>query len=121
MQRCLLVELKRPSVDVGFGERTQLENYANVILDSGEFGGDRTDFDLFVISAQVAPEVKRSISQPGLPPGCFQKTERARLFISRWGDVIESARSELHLVRDRLRQKSLEMAVPEYLTRCSRT
>jgi hypothetical protein len=113
-QRCLLVELKRPSVDVGLHERNQLERYANVILDSGEFSGDRTHFDLFVISAQVAPEVKRSISQPGLPPGCFQKTERARLFVRTWGDVIESARSELHLVRDRLHQKSLEMAVPEY-------
>lgn len=114
IQRCLLVELKRPSVDVGFPERTQLEKYANVILDSGEFGGDRTHFDLFVVSANIGADVRRSITQPGLPAGCFATFDRARLFARTWGDVIESARSELHLVRDRLRQKSLEIAVPEY-------
>jgi hypothetical protein len=67
-----------------------------------------------VVSANIAADVRRSITQPGLPAGCFAKFDRARLFARTWGDVIEMARSELHLVRDRLRQKGLEIAVPEY-------
>ena len=117
LRRGLLVEIKRPKVDVGIEERNQLERYANVILDSGEFAGDRNHFDFFVVSSNIAAGVRRSLAQPQLPAGCFQQLDRARLFARTWGEIIESARAELHLVREHLRLRSLEMAAPEYFAK----
>jgi len=115
-RRNLLVELKRPTVEIGFDERTQLEKYANVVESSGAFSID-TKFDLFVVSSSIRTELRRSVEQTHLPPGCFQQTDRTRLWARTWGDIIDAAEAELHFVKEQLRLKSAEMSVPDYFGR----
>lgn len=113
-RRCLLVELKRPSVSVGIDECNQLEHYANILLDSGEFGGDTTHFDLYVVSSSLSPSISRRVHQPNQPAGLFLPLDRARLFARTWSELIDGARAELYMVREQLKLKSLEVSVPEY-------
>ena len=53
----------RPTVDVGQDEWGQLNKYANVVAGSAQFDQDRTQWDLFVVSSKVKPEIERQRPQ----------------------------------------------------------
>jgi hypothetical protein len=111
----VLVELKRPTVDIGQKELAQLSKYGDVIAGSSEFEQDRTQWDLFLVSSKVKPEVERQRRQSGRAFGCVLQNPGLSQWVFTWGEIIDRAKEEMLLVRQHLELKSREFSVADYV------
>jgi histidine kinase/DNA gyrase B/HSP90-like ATPase len=111
----VLVELKRPSVDIGQKELAQLSKYGDVIAGSGQFDQERTQWDLFLVSSKVKPEIERHRRQSGRAFGCVLQNPGLNQWVFTWGEIIDRAREEMQLVRQHLELKSQEFSVSDHL------
>lgn len=111
----LLIELKRPSVAVGAKEVAQAKRYAQTVLKSAEFDQSATRWDVFVVSSEVTGEIEAERNQKGRQRGCVFDYENVTVAVHSWGEIIERARAEMHLVQQHLEKKSVELNVSAYL------
>ncbi|MBI5068717.1 MAG: ATP-binding protein [Deltaproteobacteria bacterium] len=113
--RHLLVELKAPSVPLGWKELQQAARYAQTVMASPQFDKAMTAWDVFLVSSDIKPEIDLQRRQKNKEPGLVSEYENATVWVLSWGEIIDRARSEMRLVRDHLDQKSRELSVSEYL------
>ena len=111
----VIVELKRPSVKVGGDEVQQLNRYGRILTQSQQFDRLRTQWDVFVVSSEVSPDVDLLRKQRHRPEGCIADSDGLRLWALSWGEIVQKAKSEMHLVRQHLKLKSQELSGSEYL------
>jgi hypothetical protein len=111
------VELKRPTVKIGSDEVQQLVKYANTVVQSAQFDQSRTQWDLFLVSSEIKPDVQLQRNQVGRPLGCILQTVGLRCWVFSWGEIIHKAKEEMRLVREHLQLKSLELSSSDYLKR----
>jgi hypothetical protein len=111
----VIVELKRPSVKVGGEEVQQIVRYGTTLASSNQFDRQRTQWDVFIVSSEILPEVDLQRKQRQRPEGCITDNEGLRLWALSWGEIIQRCRSEMRLVREHLRMKSQELSGSEYL------
>jgi hypothetical protein len=107
--RRLLVEIKAPNVPVGKNEIDQIQRYADVIVESSEFDTTSTEWDLFLISADIRAEVDRRRSAADRPFGMLDNVANLRIWVFKWSEIISRARDELRLVREHLKRKATEL------------
>jgi hypothetical protein len=111
----VLVELKRPAVPIGMKEIQQATRYGSTLASSQQFDRARTQWDVFIISTRVLPEADLLRKQRDRPEGCFADNEGLRMWALSWGEIIQRARSGMHMVREHLKLKSEEISTSEYL------
>jgi hypothetical protein len=107
--RRLLVEIKAPGVPIGKKEIDQIEKYAQFILKSAEFDHSSAEWDLFLVSANIEPDVEWKRESPDRPDGMIAHVKNVRVWVFRWSEIIERARDELRFVREHLERKSKEL------------
>lgn len=105
----MLVEIKAPKVDIGKKQVDQIQRYADVIMESPEFDAVDTQWDLFVVSADVKPEVQRRRESADRPFGMYDNVGNVRVWVFRWSEIITRAREELQLVRQHLVRKKADL------------
>jgi hypothetical protein len=111
----VIVELKRPSVKIGMEEIGQITRYGTTLSSSQQFDRQKTHWDLFVVSTEVAHAVDPLRKQKDRPEGCFSATESMRMWALSWGEIIQRARGEMLMVREHLKLKSEEISTSAYL------
>ncbi len=113
--RHLLVELKAPSVALGWKEFQQVTRYAQTVMNSPQFDKTMTSWDVFLVSSEIRQELELHRRQKHKPLGWVSEYENATVWVLTWGEIIDRARKEMALVRAHLEQKSRELSVSEYL------
>jgi hypothetical protein len=113
--RNLLVELKAPSVKLGWKEHEQAIRYAQTVMNSPQFDKTMTSWDVFLVSSEIKPELDVQRRQKNKAHGCVGEYENVTVWVLTWGEIIQRARTEMALVRAHLEQKSKELSVSEYL------
>ena len=111
----ILVELKAPLVSAGRKQLEQVRRYAETIRLSPQFDADSTRWDVILVTTDVLDEIEFDRRQRGRPTGLAYEQEGLRVWVFRWGEIIERAREEMRLVRRHLENKSRELSVSEYL------
>lgn len=88
MPRALIVELKRPSVKIGFDEVTQIKKYYNTLTANAQF--DKYEIDIIVVSSEIKQEAKKDIAdaKTGFINYGQQDTPSKKLYIKTWGDIL---------------------------------
>jgi hypothetical protein len=112
----LMIEIKRPTQKISPKVVTQGESYASVLNACSEFDPTRTEWDLFLVSGEIEDNVvnlKRRKADRAF--GHIDTMGNVRLWAFTWGEIIESARDEMRMVRDKLEVKSQELSSSEYL------
>lgn len=99
----LLIELKRPKIDVGRDEFDQIEDYANALINQPEFDDTSTSWNFFLMTTGVKEDQIHRITQEGRPPGLFLDLGRAKVWVKRWGEVLRLAEARLQFVQDVLK------------------
>jgi hypothetical protein len=99
----LLVELKRPKVDIGRDEFDQIEDYANTLINQPEYENTSTSWNFFLMTTGVKQDQMHRITQEGRPPGLFLDLGRAKVWVKRWGEVLRLAEARLKFVQDVLK------------------
>jgi hypothetical protein len=112
----LIIELKRPTQKISPKVVAQGEKYASVLNACSEFDSTRTQWDLFLVSAEIEDSIvnlKRRKNDRAF--GHIDTMGNVRLWAFTWGEIIEAARDEMRMVREKLEIKSLELSSSDYL------
>jgi hypothetical protein len=113
--RHLLVELKAPSVSLGWKELQQAKRYAQTVMSSSQFDKAATAWDVFLVSAEIREEIELDRRQKNKEVGCVAEYHNMTVWALSWGEIIGRARTDMQLVREHLEQKSRELSVSTYL------
>ncbi|HEX3784267.1 MAG TPA: ATP-binding protein [Pseudonocardiaceae bacterium] len=106
--RHLVVELKAPDIVAGRKEIDQVEDYANAVLSSPAFAGDRTMWDFILVTTDYDEVVRRRINSEDRQLGLYLNPEKesdrplVRAYVRRWRDVIDENKRRLDFVTSAL-------------------
>jgi hypothetical protein len=98
----LVIELKKPSLDAGFAEKTQIESYASRVINDKRFPKDKTKWKFILITKDVKPELLPHLKQANRSYGHISQLENCDVFILTWGDIISEAKLRHEFIRERL-------------------
>lgn len=106
--RHLIVELKAPDVTASRKELDQVEDYANAILSTPAFTGDRTTWDIILVVTDYDDLVRRRITGEDVEVGLFFDPQKeqgrplVRAYVRRWRDVIDENKRRLEFMTSAL-------------------
>jgi hypothetical protein len=106
--RHLVVELKAPGITASRKELDQVEDYANAILSTAAFTGDRTSWDLILVVTDYDDLVRRRIKGDDFEIGLFFDPQKeqgrplVRAHVRRWRDVIDENKRRLEFMTNAL-------------------
>jgi hypothetical protein len=100
----LIIELKRPTVDIGPKELAQVESYAFAVAEDERFNGLETRWVFWVISNSMDDHAKRRARQANMPPGLIHQSDDKRITIwaKTWSEVLQTNRYRLKLFQQKL-------------------
>lgn len=98
----ILVELKRPSLDIGRKELDQVEDYLNAIRDLDDFKRTDTSWNFFVISGSHKDEIEARVNPADRPKGLFLDGTNFKVWVKTWSEIIRENEARLKFVNDEL-------------------
>lgn len=118
-RRHLVVELKRPSVKIGYEELTQVERYAIAVASDPRFRDTDTRWDFIAVSNDFDDFVQERTRQASLPANCTFESENGsiRVWAYRWSQLIEEASHRLKFVKKSLDYQSTQESSVGHLRR----
>lgn len=102
--RHLVVELKAPDIKASRKELDQVEDYANAILSTAAFTGDRTTWHIILVVTDYDDLVRRRITGEDMDVGLFFDPQKeqgrplVRAYVRRWRDVIDENKRRLEFM-----------------------
>lgn len=115
----LVLELKRPSLTLGFEELTQIERYANAVACDSRFDKVNVKWNFWLVGAKMDQFVQGRASQQNYPPGVVSRPldGRVTIWVKTWAQIIDDCEQRLKFVRDKLAYQSTHDSGVEYLRR----
>jgi hypothetical protein len=98
----LVIELKKPSIDAGMKERTQIESYASKVAADPRFPKDKTRWKFILVTKDIKSELDSVMNQQNRRYGHTLQTANCDVFILPWGTIINEAKQRLEFIRDKL-------------------
>jgi hypothetical protein len=98
----LVIELKRPSLDAGFDEKTQIESYATKVANDNRFQKTKTKWKFILVTKDFKPEIKPLLTQKNRKYGHIHEGENFDVFILSWGDIISEAKQRHEFIKEKL-------------------
>ena len=111
----LVIELKRPSVDIGLPQLRQIQDYALTVARDDRFNQDNVHWDFWIIGNALTPDVQRLARQSGRAHGVVQEDENLRLWAKTWAEIIQDAKHRLKFVQQSLDYNSTRDSGLAYL------
>lgn len=102
----LVIELKRPTVNVSQDEIGQVKRYASKVVENRYFDKGRTRWKFVVLSDGIAADAKADVNQRNREPGHVTSADDYDIWALTWSQVIHSAKVRLDWI-----QKQLELEV----------
>lgn len=102
----LVVELKRPSVDIGTAELQQIEDYAFAVADDERFNQPNVTWEFMVIGNNLKGSARSRARQSDRPEGLVHDGEGVRVWARTWAEVLGDAKHRLKFVQDSLEYQS---------------
>ena len=102
----LIVELKRPTVNIGSKELSQIKSYAFAVAKDERFLGINTRWTFWVISNDMDDEARQEAHQSNRPAGMIHESEdkRVTIWAKTWSEILQANRQRMKLF-----QQSLEV------------
>ncbi len=98
----LVIELKRPNLDAGFEEKTQIESYATKVANDNRFPKGKTRWKFLLVTKDFKDEIKPLLTQRNRKYGHIHEGENFDVFILSWGDIISESRFRHEFIKDKL-------------------
>lgn len=98
----LVIELKRPKVDAGLSEMSQIMGYATKVARDNRFPKDKTKWKFLLITKDIKPELEPHINQRNRKYGHVSEGENFDVFIYDWGKIISEAKLRHEFIKDKL-------------------
>jgi hypothetical protein len=118
----LIIELKRPSVEIGVNELQQAFSYAAAVAADDRFSVGHAEWEFWIVSAGMSKEAKALANQAGKPPGLYydsgSSNPKVRVWARTWAEIIHDAAVRMQFYKDRL---SLEVDSEAAVRKLKRT
>jgi hypothetical protein len=111
----LVVELKRPSVDIGTEELQQIEDYAFAVAADERFNQPNVTWEFVIVGNNLRPSVQRRANQTGRAQGLTHVDGRIRIWARTWAEVLGDAKHRLKFVQNSLEYQSSREGGLKYL------
>lgn len=113
----LVVELKRPSATIGATELMQIEKYALAVTRDERFNRPNVTWDFWLIGNKLDEFAESRRKQTAMPHGYIQHTDRYRVQVRSWSEVLSDARHRHKFVERSLDYHANHDDGVEYLRR----
>ncbi|MBF6241907.1 Uncharacterised protein [Nocardia otitidiscaviarum] len=111
----LVVELKRPSVTLTSKETTQIEEYADAVVNDERFQQPNVLWDFWLIGNDIDRITNSKRNQTGLPFGYIYRTDQYRIQVRTWAEVLNDAKHRLKFVERTLNYQVSHDSGVQYL------
>jgi hypothetical protein len=112
----LVVELKRPSVDIGADELQQIEDYAFAVASDERFNQPNVTWEFVIVGNNLRGSAERRARQSGRPEGLVHDgDDGVRVWARTWAELIGDAKHRLKFVQDSLEYQSSRETGLQYL------
>ncbi len=98
----LVIELKKPTVDAGFTEKTQIESYATKVSNDPRFPKDKTRWKFLLITKDIKPEIEPLLQQKNRKYGHVSEGENFDVYILPWGHILTDAKTRHEFIKEKL-------------------
>ena len=98
----LVVELKRPSVELSESEVIQIEKYAQTVWNDEAFSKNSTQWRFVLIGNTVSDYVETRRMQNHLQHGCISMKDGFSVWVNLWSEVFDNAEARYKYFRDKL-------------------
>ncbi|MBN8666132.1 MAG: ATP-binding protein [Chitinophagales bacterium] len=98
----LVIELKKPIVDAGWDEKTQIESYATKVANDRRFPKNKTRWKFILVTKDIKPEIEPLLSQKNRKYGHIHEGDNFDVFILTWGDIITEAKTRHNFIKEKL-------------------
>jgi hypothetical protein len=99
----LVIELKRPALEIGRTELDQLEDYVNALKSQPDFTHTATFWNFYLVTGEYDQSIAERITQKDRPIGLFLEKENSRVWVKTWSELIRECEGRLHFIQDKLR------------------
>lgn len=118
----LVIELKRPKVDIDVPEIQQAFSYASAVANDDRFSVGHAEWEFWIVSAGMSTAAKALANQAGKPPGLYYESgstnPKVRVWARTWAEIIHDAKVRLQFYKEKL---SLEVDSEVAVRRLKRT
>lgn len=113
----LVVELKRPDVDITQKEVGQIKSYAEAVVNDPQFHSVSATWDFWVISAKLEKTVELDASDSSRPPGQIASWKNVRIWAKTWSQLLDENEARLRFFRDALEHDASKEHAVDYIIR----
>lgn len=89
----IIVELKRPGVDIGVNQYRQIEDYMNLIISNPEFNGETRIWKFYIVGNNISDEITRKLQQrqeEGRELFLADEVGKYRIYVIKWDDLFQT-------------------------------
>lgn len=98
----LIIELKKPKLDAGFDEKTQIESYATKVANDKRFPKGKTRWKFILVTKDIKSEIEPFLKQKNRKYGHIHEGDNFDVFILTWGDIITEAKIRHNFIKEKL-------------------
>lgn len=115
----IVVELKRPSLHLGYKELTQIQRYATAVAEDERFDTLNVQWNFWLVGTSMDSFVRAQARQLDTPVGVVSRPLQGRVTVwaKTWSEIIDDCQQRLKFVEEKLAYKSTRDAGVEYLRR----
>lgn len=98
----LVIELKKPVVDAGYTEKTQIESYATKVANDPRFPKDKTRWKFLLVTRNIKPEIEPHLNQKNRKYGHVVEGDNFDVHILPWGHILSEAKTRHEFIKEKL-------------------
>lgn len=108
--RCVIIEIKRPSISLNVKHLRQLDDYANIIKKHAEFGSEKMRFELILLGRKISSSDTEIVSRMNGhiargELGLVGDDPRMKRFVMNWYTLLDSFELANNFLLDQLKIK----------------
>lgn len=112
IKKCIVVELKRPSVTLGSKELTQVKTYFKTIQSEDRFNADNIEWEFYLVGNTINTDIENeyeNASSYGEKYLVF-KVKKCKIYVKRWSDIITEFEINNSFLLDKLQLQQNALA-----------
>ncbi len=98
----LIIELKKPTVDAGFDEKTQIESYATKVASDPRFPKGETRWKFLLVTKDIKTEIEPHLNQKNRKYGHVTEGDNFDVHILPWGHILSEAKIRHEFIKEKL-------------------
>lgn len=99
----IVIELKRPSLQVGRKELDQLEDYVNALTSQTDWHRTETLWSFYLVTGEISEQIVHRVTQKDRPVGLFLEGETYKVWVKTWSELVRECESRLQFIQNELR------------------